>query len=201
MGLETTLSGLDPDTAYHWRARVRVDPTQGRPLAWGHWVYGGTSGDALGTHLRTGPGTVFVDADGDGFGDPDAPVTGALSPGYVEDATDCDDGDAAINPSAVEICDPAAVDEDCDGLSDDADDSVTGTFASYADADGDGYGDPSFAEQACDPIAGTDCDDADANVHPGVDEVCETTGTDEDCDGLVNEEDPGLVDEIGRAHV
>ena len=63
-----------------------------------------------------------VDADGDG-----SPAAG-----------DCDDSDAAVNPGATEVCD--GIDNDCDGLTDSADDSVTGTSTFYADADGDGYG-------------------------------------------------------------
>ena len=60
----------------------------------------------------------YPDTDGDGFGDPDAAVTGCLPPqGHVEDATDCDDTDAAVSPDAEEVCD--GVDNDCNGEIDD----------------------------------------------------------------------------------
>src|SRR5690606_28002128 len=36
-----------------------------------------------------------------------------------------------------------------------------------------------------------DCDDADPDVRPGADEVC--NGLDDDCDGAVDDADPGLV--------
>jgi len=61
------------------------------------------------------------------------------------------------------------------------------------DADGDGYGlsrDPEFEEifgvmGACQD----DCDDADPEVHPGADEICDD-GIDNDCDGFIDSVDP-----------
>ena len=47
-----------------------------------------------------------------------------------------------MSPGAVEVCDAADTDEDCDGVSDDQDVvEASTTTAWYADADGDGYGD------------------------------------------------------------
>ena len=40
-------------------------------------------------------------------------------------------------------------DNDCDGLSDDDDDSVDGTYTTYTDGDGDGYGDASTELMSC----------------------------------------------------
>ena len=62
----------------------------------------------------------------------------------------------------------------------------------YADGDGDGYGDPISGAPACDQPSGTvadgsDCDDAEAEHHPGATEYCD--GADDDCDGFVDEED------------
>src|SRR5690606_38419653 len=49
---------------------------------------------------------LFIDEDGDGFGNPREPrhACGWL-PGYVMDATDCDDRAAWRSPAAVEVCD------------------------------------------------------------------------------------------------
>lgn len=126
---------------------------------------------------------VWVDADGDGFGNADYPDERcAPFDGWVEDATDCDDGDAAVNPDAAEVCATPA-DDDCDGTAnEDGPDGV----AVYADTDGDGFGDPAVSATACAVGEGwtedaTDCADGDAGVHPGAEEVC-GTGVDEDCD-------------------
>ena len=51
-----------------------------------------------------------------------------------------------------------------------------------ADLDADGY------------PAGLDCDDADAAVHPGADEVCD--GADNDCDGAVDAADVDAIDTV-----
>jgi hypothetical protein len=57
----------------------------------------------------------------------------------------------------------------------------------YADADGDGYGDPSTERIACDGPAANevdnalDCDDSNAEISPDGYDAC--GGTDDDCDG------------------
>jgi hypothetical protein len=114
--------------------------------------------------------------------------------GYVADATDCDDSAAAINPAATEVCDSADADDDCDGMADDADPTAAtaGKITTYADTDGDGYGNPGSTSPRCDPTAGwvtdyTDCDDGRSGVNPGVANESCTTGFDDDCDGFSNE--------------
>ena len=89
-----------------------------------------------------------VDEDGDGFS---------------ECSGDCDDGDAARNPEAEELCD--SVDTDCDLLSDLEDPDL--------DEDGDGF---SFCWD-------TDCDDEEFDVNPDATEVCNRI--DDDCDGAL----------------
>lgn len=63
----------------------------------------------------------FADSDGDGFGDPFAPVVSeCVAPtGYVPTTGDCDDTNMDVNPNAVEEPDtPTEIDNDCDGLLD-----------------------------------------------------------------------------------
>lgn len=59
------------------------------------------------------------DEDGDNFGSPDgAPIFACARPeGTAENALDCDDGSAIVNPTALEACD--LVDNDCNGRIDD----------------------------------------------------------------------------------
>ncbi|MFH1463164.1 MAG: MopE-related protein [Pseudomonadota bacterium] len=146
--------------------------------------------------------TWYADRDADGYGDATVSVTTCTAPsGYVADATDCDDTTASVHPGATELCDAADVDEDCDGLADDLDSSVSAAsrLTFYRDDDGDGYGGSVRSVARCDAPSGyvdatlgEDCDDGDSHVHPGATEICDTTATDDDCDGLVNGDDPGV---------
>jgi hypothetical protein len=133
--------------------------------------------------------TLYTDADGDGYGDPATAVEQCPEGSeLVEQAGDCDDGDAAISPAAQEVCDDLDVDEDCDGLADDADDSSTGqSLTAWPDDDGDGFGEEGADLLVCDASdalaeQGGDCDDSDALVNPDATEIC-GNGVDEDCDG------------------
>lgn len=72
----------------------------------------------------------YPDTDGDGFGDRDAAPRSGCTPGLGEtaDATDCDDGDAAVNPAATEVC---------NGWDDDCSDQTPETgLAMFTDGDG-----------------------------------------------------------------
>ena len=140
----------------------------------------------------------YADDDADGYGDPSAALTSCVVPaGRVTRADDCDDGDAAVNPGATERCD-GGQDDDCDGLADDADPSLSAASAStwYADGDGDGFGDSGARAAACLQPSGfvssaTDCDDGERAVYPGASEVCD--GLDNDCDSLTDDDDPGRL--------
>ncbi len=150
----------------------------------------GADGDCDGTvdEDATDPDTFYADADSDGYGDPGTTASACDVPsGHTDNALDCDDGNADVNPTATEVCD--GVDNDCDGGTDD-EAAVDGEIW-YADADGDGFGDPDAHELACEaPTAhvddATDCDDADATVHPDATETCD--GIDNDCSGTADDD-------------
>jgi len=79
--------------------------------------------------------------------------------GYSICQGDCNDGDAGMNPAQAEVCDKK--DNDCNGMVDD-----------NIDFDHDGY-------PGC---GGADCEDYNAAIHPGAQEV-PYDNIDQDCDG------------------
>lgn len=136
-----------------------------------------------------------IDADGDGWGDEDGALVRACeAPEGHGPPEDCDDGDEAVHPGALERCD--GVDEDCNGATDDA---AVDAPTWHHDCDGDGYGDPLSAVVRCTdhplpgecplrgpaPLPAYDCDDANPAVRPGVLDVCNQV--DDDCDLDVDE--------------
>ena len=113
------------------------------------------------------------DADGDGF----------------ESGVDCDDNDADVNPDEPERCN--GVDDDCNG---EVDDAPADPSWFYADADGDGHGDPDDRVEACTAPSGyvsldDDCDDADAGTWESCDDPTSGTGT---CSGALSSYDSGV---------
>ncbi len=103
-----------------------------------------------------------LDNDEDGYGDPSC------------GGDDCDDSNPEANPGQVEIFDdPAGVDEDCDGLANEADPDCV-----CDDNDSDGFGNP--PSPAC-TYPNRDCDDTNPNVYPGAPEI-PNNGLDDDCD-------------------
>lgn len=116
---------------------------------------------------------MYVDADNDGFGvTADNRRACPDTDGLAERDGDCDDARADVSPDAEEVCDGNGVDEDCDGLADDDDpEGAAGQASSWADADGDGFGDPATEAPTCALEEGRadndlDCDDTDARQNP-----------------------------------
>jgi hypothetical protein len=132
--------------------------------------------------------TSFTDADADGYGRGPGETACVLPAGRATEDGDCDDANRDVNPGAVEICNDG-IDDDCDGPADD-DDAPMGTQTFYDDGDGDGYG-AGAAIEACEQTKGlslddTDCNDGDAEIHPGATEMC--NGVDDDCDATTGED-------------
>ena len=119
--------------------------------------------------------TWYADTDSDGYGDAASTDIECYQPsGYVADNTDCDDGEATTNPSALEYCD--GHDDDCDGSVDE--DSALDAITWYADNDSDGYGDATSTDVECYQPSGyvadnTDCNDGKAAVNPSASEFCD----------------------------
>ena len=126
----------------------------------------------------------YVDSDGDGFGDVNNLGTAYCSDpgaGFSLVNNDCDDSNAAINPSAMENCDSldnncnGQIDEGCSEICDGIDNNGDGQIDEGFDQDNDGF-----------TTCQGDCDDADPNNFPGNTEICD--GIDNDCDGLIDED-------------
>lgn len=134
--------------------------------------------------------TFYPDADGDGFGDFNAPLDTCLPTapvGFVTNNMDCLDNDAGIYPGAIEVCD--GLDNNCNGLSDDG----LPTTNYYQDNDGDGFGNANSSLPSCSPeppggfVANDlDCNDNDAAINPNAIETCDDL--DNNCDGSVDED-------------
>ncbi|MBE2253473.1 MAG: hypothetical protein IAE78_28355, partial [Myxococcus sp.] len=126
--------------------------------------------------------TYFRDFDGDGVGSSASGTTRDCSTpqGFSAIDGDCDDFNGAVVPGGVERCN--GKDDDCDGQ---VDEGLSGA-TTWPDADGDGYGDRRGTMMTGCSSSGrasndTDCDDRDAQVHPGAAEVCNQR--DDNCDG------------------
>jgi hypothetical protein len=97
----------------------------------------------------------------------------------------------AVGPTTEQCND---LDLDCNGKSGNAGDTVPSAPIWYKDQDNDGYGDKDTAprQQCVAPAAGwrqtlpnTDCNDNDAQVNPGLAEICDSK--DNNCNGIVDE--------------
>ena len=127
------------------------------------------SGDADGSDAVDAT-TWYPDGDQDSWGsaEPGVDVTACEAPAdHVDRTGDCDDGDPAYNPEALEDDCTDPNDYNCDGS------------VGFADADNDGWA-------ACE-----DCDDTTALANPDGIEVC-GDGLDNDCSGSID--GPDAVD-------
>ena len=119
----------------------------------------------------------YRDQDKDGFGDVSVGKPSCTQPeGYVANHVDCDDSMEEL--SLIQHW--------------------------YADRDQDGYGTERDSRWACGQPEGYiaragDCDDRKSELNPDAVEICPSTlqevGRDEDCNGLSDDEDPGLLQE------
>jgi len=127
--------------------------------------------------LVHGPRAFFLDADGDGYGNPLEMVAACYPPaGYVANNFDCNDSKPKEHPGQVW----------------------------YKDGDADGYSDMTTNTTSCGRPKGyklaseltsmaTDCNDNDASVHPGAVELCDRK--DNDCNGVA---DNNCVGDYGK---
>ena len=115
----------------------------------------------------------YYDNDEDGY-DPSAVLSSCESvlSGMVQNNDDCDDSDPTHNPETPEMGNGAD-----DNYNNQIDEGLP-RYSRYFDDDGDGYGDPFVVQESCGQISGmisdnSDCDDSDADINPGMDELCD----------------------------
>ncbi len=121
--------------------------------------------------------TYYADVDQDGFGNPSSSTQACSLPGgYVTNNTDCNDNDALEKPGQIW----------------------------YKDTDGDTYAQTGASTitqclrpvgyKAASELTSTtgDCNDNNASINPAATEVCD--GIDNDCDGLIDFNDPSHMD-------
>ncbi len=134
--------------------------------------------------------TYYRDDDGDGYGvTADKQCLSAAGGAYTAlKPGDCDDSKGAVSPAATEACN--ALDDNCDGVSDEA--NASGCQSYFTDEDKDGFG-TGTAQCLCGPTGALtaavsgDCNDKDASVNPDKPEIC-GNGKDDNCAGGETEE-------------
>ncbi len=133
--------------------------------------------------------TYYKDGDGDGYGllNDTACRCAPLAPYSATLSGDCNDSNGNVNPGAKEVCN--AIDDDCDGNSNE--EGSPGCTNFYRDNDGDAYGVTGDVKCYCSATGtytaavGGDCNDNGATTYPGAKELCD--GLDNNCNGQVDE--------------
>jgi|GEM_PF-3283724 len=128
----------------------------------------------------------WVDVDEDGFGDDATMPIKACDPaiGIANKKGDCNDSEKLTAPSAKELCN--AVDDNCDGKTDEGFPPV----ALYRDLDGDGFGAGTDTMMGCGKVFGwglgnKDCNDNNKMINPDAMEIC--NNKDDDCDTKIDD--------------
>ena len=147
--------------------------------------------------------TWYRDVDNDGFGDPNATLErcGSTAPqGFVADNTDCGDSNDEIFPGAPKTCGSFVnnIDIDCDGVEEPCLATCGGGSGNVClpvpplpDSDGDGA--PDFLDSDGDgikPVGEVKCVASEDPIDVDVGSNQCLDGIDNDCDGLVDAQDP-----------
>ncbi len=142
----------------------------------------------------------YRDADGDEY--PDALCCNEDDEGELACGEDCDDQNARVHPTQLEICD--GLDNDCNGDVDDIDGEAA---VYYLDKDGDLFGDPESPLSTCEVdledyvLNRDDCDDTDPDINPAErDDQCDSV--DNNCSGTPDDDAVSVyfVDKDGDGH-
>ncbi|MCX8093204.1 MAG: putative metal-binding motif-containing protein [Candidatus Goldbacteria bacterium] len=131
----------------------------------------------------------YKDLDGDGYGvTNDWSCLSSPQPLYSLLNGDCNDMDPQIYPGKQEACNNK--DDNCNMIVDE--ENAIGCNNYYIDLDSDGYGGNSLSKCLCSPyfpyitIQDGDCNDNNAQIHPGKQEIC-SNGIDDNCNGQIDE--------------
>jgi len=202
---DSSCNGIDENCdGYADDGYVATPTTCGADFCYAEGALSCINGTVVDTCVPKPPVTVYADNDSDTYGSStDTQEVCTLPSDYVMDNTDCNDGDASINPAAKDICDinHNVIDKNCNA----SDDTQSDCRDYCGDIDGDGYvidtlpadwnGFQSFICNWIKDIG--DCNDGDAAINPEATEICD--GVDNNCDGKIDEGCPAADKEDALA--